>query len=88
MLQIFIGDTFNKNVPRMMKYIHYSVSVLAEREKIQRKKEETNENTTNDRVPARGFCLWSQSYTKEMRCICVESKSICLVCMLLVCVCK
>lgn len=68
----------------MMKYIHYSDSVSTEREKIQRKREETNENTTNGRVPARDLCLWSQSRTKEMGCICVENKSICLVCVLLV----
>lgn len=84
MLQISIGDTYNKYVPQMMKYIHYSVSVSTEREKLLRKREETNENATNDRVPARGFCLWSQSCTKEMGCICVESKSICLVCVFLV----
>lgn len=84
MLQVSIGDTYNKYVPWMMKYIQYSDSVSTKREKKWRKNEETNENITNDRIPARVFCLWSQSCTKEMGCIRVESKSICWACVLLV----
>lgn len=85
MLQVSVRGTYV--VPLMMKYIHCSGSVLIERGENGGKKEEIHENSIDDRVPARDtFCLWSQYHTKEMGCICVENKSICLMCVLLVCV--
>lgn len=91
MLQVSARDTyfFTKKyvVPLMTKYIQCSSSVFIRRGKKWRKKEEINENIANDRVPAKDtFCLRSQYCTKEVGCICVENKSICLVFMLLECV--
>lgn len=87
MLQVSARKTYlytNRYVgPLMIKYIHNSGSVLI-------KLKEGNKleySITNDRVAAKDtFCLWSQYCTEEMGCICVESRSVCLVCVLLACV--